>query len=194
MILLPDFCTFKGKFIMDFSIKLSNGIVLRGIVESPGENTRAVVILVHGLGEHVQRYTHWIDLFKNERIGFVAVDLPGHGRSPGRRGHISGNNIIREAINILLNTAKQTFVGLPIFLYGHSMGGGLVLEYLIRTNPKVSGAIVTSPWLKLAYEPPKIKLVLASILNHIAPGVIQSSGLNPDYISRDKEVVKIVQE
>ncbi len=179
---------------MDFSIKLSNGIVLKGIAESPGENAKAVIILVHGLGEHVQRYTHWINLFKNEGIGIVAVDLPGHGRSPGKRGHISGSNVVREMIDILLNTTKQTFRGIPVYIYGHSMGGGQVLDYLIRTNPGVTGAIVTSPWLKLAFEPPKIKLFIAAVMNYILPGLIQSSGLNADYISQDKEVVRMYKD
>ena len=179
---------------MDFSIKLSNGIVLKGIAESPGENTKAVIILVHGLGDHVQRYSNWIDLFRNEGIGTIAVDLPGHGRSPGKRGHISSYNVVREMLDILLNTTKQTFRGVPVYIYGHSMGGGLVLDYLIRTNPGVSGAIVTSPWLKLAFEPPKIKLFIAEVMNYILPGLLQSSGLNADYISHDKEVVRQYKE
>jgi len=175
---------------MDFSIKLSNGMILSGMVQSPGENARAMIIFVHGLGEHIQRYSQWVDLFKKERIGFIGVDLPGHGRSPGRRGNISGFALIKEMIDILLNTSRQTFPGIPLYLYGHSLGGGLALNYLIRTNPKVNGAIITSPWLKLAYEPPRTKLLLASMLNHIMPGFVQSSGLNPDFLSHDKEVVE----
>jgi alpha-beta hydrolase superfamily lysophospholipase len=66
---------------MDFNIKLHNGQVLRGFIKSPGEDLRAVIILVHGLGEHIQRYTYWADLFNKERIGFAGVDLPGHGCS-----------------------------------------------------------------------------------------------------------------
>ena len=179
---------------MDFSIKLNNGMVLKGIVESPGENTKAVIILVHGLGEHIQRYAHWITLFKNEGFGIVAVDLPGHGRSPGKRGHISSYRVITEIIDILTDTSRQTFRGIPLYLYGHSLGGGFVLDYLIRKNPRISGAIVTSPWLKLAFEPPKIKLFLAALLNYILPGFVQASGLNADHISRDPEVVKMYKD
>ncbi len=73
---------------MDFNIKLSNGQILRGYIKSPGQHLRAVVILVHGLGEHIQRYTNWAGLFNEAMIGFAGVDLPGHGRSDGRRGHI----------------------------------------------------------------------------------------------------------
>jgi alpha-beta hydrolase superfamily lysophospholipase len=175
---------------MDFSIKLSNGMILSGMVQSPGENARGMIILVHGLGEHIQRYSNWAELFKNKGIGFIGVDMPGHGRSPGRKGHISGFALVKEMIDILLNTSRQTFPGIPLYLYGHSLGGGLVLNYLVRTNPKVNGAIITSPWLKLAFEPPRSKLALASVLNHIVPGFVQSSGLNPDFLSHDPEVVK----
>ena len=66
---------------MEFNIKLSSGQILNGMIKSPGEDTRAVIILVHGLGEHVQRYLCWAELFNKEGIGFIGVDLPGHGRS-----------------------------------------------------------------------------------------------------------------
>ncbi len=174
---------------MDFSIKLSNGMILSGMVQSPGERARGMIILVHGLGEHIQRYSKWAELFRNEGIGFTGVDMPGHGRSPGRRGNVSGFAIIKEMIDILLNTTRQTFPGIPLYIYGQSLGGGLALNYLVRTNPKVNGAIITSPWLKLAFEPPRAKLALASVLNHIMPGFVQSSGLNPDFLSHDQDVV-----
>ena len=115
---------------MDFNIKLSNGQVLSGVIQSPGENAKAVIIMVHGLGEHILRYSYWSDLFRNERIGFAGVDLPGHGRSDGRRGHISSYDLLDEMIDILLDTCKKTFPGIPVFIYGHSLGGAIVLNYL----------------------------------------------------------------
>lgn len=175
---------------MDFNIKLGNGQILNGIVESPGEHTKAVVILVHGLGEHIRRYSHWAELFKKEGIGFLGVDLPGHGRSPGRRGSIRSYSLTDEMLDILLKSCNQTFPGCPVYIYGHSLGGGIVLDYLLRRKPKVRGAIVTSPWLRLSFEPPKSKIVMASILKHIIPGLIQPSGLNVNHISHDTGVVE----
>jgi alpha-beta hydrolase superfamily lysophospholipase len=162
---------------MDFNIKLRNGQVLKGIIQSPGENTKAVIVLVHGLGEHIQRYNQWSDRFKAEGFAFVGVDLPGHGRSGGRRGYIKSYQLLSEMIDILLKTVQNTFPGLPVYLYGHSMGGGIVLDYLIRKNPKIQGAIVTSPWIRLSFQPARIKLLMASVLKHILPGLVQSSGL-----------------
>lgn len=176
--------------VMDFNIKLSNRQVLRGMIQSPGENTKAVIILVHGLGEHVQRYIYWADLFKKEGIAFLGVDLPGHGRSDGKRGDIKSYALLGEMLDILIKSCNKTFPGCPVYIYGHSLGGGIVLEYLLRRNPKIKGAIVTSPFLRLAFEPPKIKLFIASVMKHLLPGLIQPSGLNSSHISHDKAVVE----
>lgn len=175
---------------MDFNIKLKNGQVLRGIIQSPGENTNAVIILVHGLGEHIQRYNHWADMFKKEGVAFAGLDLPGHGRSDGRRGNIQNYSQLAEMIDILLNSCRQTFPGIPLYLYGHSLGGGIVLDYILQRNPRIKGAIVTSPWLRLAFEPSKMKRALASIMKYILPGLIQPSGLNVSHISHDLTVVE----
>jgi acylglycerol lipase len=174
---------------MDFNIKLSNGQILRGFIKSPGESLRAVVILVHGRGEHIQRYINWAGLFNEVMIGFAGVDLPGHGHSDGKRGHIRNYALTDEMINILLDECRKTFPGVPLFLYGHSMGGGIVLDYLIRKDPKVRGAIVTSPWLKLSFEPDKAKVKLAGIMKNIFPALIQPAGLVVEHLSHDQKVV-----
>ncbi len=175
---------------MDFNIKLKNGQVLRGIIQSPGEDTRAIVIMVHGLGEHINRYQYWSKLFIREKTGFTGVDLPGHGRSDGRRGHIKSFRLLREMIGILVDSCRKTFPGVPVFLYGHSLGGVIVLDYLLREKSLIRGAVVTSPWLRLSSKPPVIKLLLASAVKYILPGLVQPSGLIPDHISRDRSVVE----
>jgi alpha-beta hydrolase superfamily lysophospholipase len=175
---------------MDFNIKLSNGQVLRGIIQSPGENLKAVILFVHGIGEHIHRYDNWAAMFNKEGIGFAGVDLPGHGRSDGRRGNIKSYVLLGEMIDILLSSCKKTFPGVPVYIYGHSLGGGIVLDYILRRNPKVKGAIVTGPQLRLAFEPPKYKLILASLMKYLLPGLIQPTGLNADYLSHDEAVVE----
>ncbi len=175
---------------MDFNIKLSNGFVLRGFIMSPGERLQAMIIMVHGLGEHIRRYSGWSGLFNEAMAGMVGVDLPGHGQSDGKRGHIRSYAITDEMIDSLLDQCRKTFPGIPLFLYGHSLGGGMVLDYMLRKNPPVKGAIVTSPWLKLSFEPEKSKIRLAGIMKNILPSLVQSSGLVVDHLSRDREVVE----
>ena len=175
---------------MDFNIRLNNGQVLRGMIQIPKENLKAVIIFVHGIGEHIHRYDHWAELFNKEGIGFTGVDLPGHGRSDGNRGDIKSYSLLGEMLDILLKSCNQTFPGCPVYIYGHSLGGGIVLDYLLRRKPKIKGAIVTSPWLRLSFEPPKSKIVMASIMKYIIPGLIQPSGLNVKHISHDLMVVE----
>lgn len=184
-----NFRTFKEKNV-DYNIRLKNGLVLKGMISSSGENARANIVFVHGLGEHIHRYDTWAGLLNREGIGFTGVDLPGHGLSDGARGFIRDYSVTDEMIEILLRSAASTFPGIPVFIYGHSLGGGIVLDYLVRESPAVKGAIVTSPWLKLSFEPSKFKLALASVMKSILPGLIQPSGLVVEHISHDPEVVE----
>lgn len=175
---------------MDFNIKLHNGKVLRGIIQSPGENTKTVIILVHGLGEHVLRYNNWAELFRKEGIAFAGVDLPGHGRSEGKRGHIKSFSELSEMLDILVRSCNQTFPGTPVFIYGHSLGGSIVLDYLLKKTPKVRGAIVTSPLLRLGFEPSKAKLFIASVMRYVLPSLVQPASLVIEHLSHDGDVVE----
>jgi len=175
---------------MQYSIKLKNGQILRGFLNSPGDRTRANIIFVHGLGEHINRYNFWAGSFNREGIGFTGLDLPGHGSSDGRRGYIRSYSFTDEMLDILLQHIWSTFPGVPVFLYGHSLGGGIVLDYLLRKKPAVKGAIVTSPWLKLSFQPDKFKLALISVIKNILPGLVQPSGLVTANLSRNRDVVE----
>ena len=175
---------------MDFNIKLNNGQVLRGMIKSPGQNQKAIIVFVHGIGEHIHRYDYWAGLFNSEGIGFAGVDLPGHGHSDGKKGDIKSYSLLEEMIDIMIKSCNQTFPGCPVYLYGHSLGGGIVLYYLLHKDVKVKGAVVTSPFLRLAFEPPKIKLFLVSLMKTLLPGLIQPSGLDANQISHDKAVVE----
>jgi acylglycerol lipase len=175
---------------MEFNIRLSNGQVLRGFIKSPGEDLQAVVILVHGVGEHIQRYRELSEILCEENIGFAGVDLPGHGLSDGKRGHIKSYASTDEMIGILLNESRKTFPGIPLFLYGHSLGGGIVLDHLVRKHPKVKGAIVTSPWLRLSFDPGRSKVKMVSIIKKILPSLVLPSGLVTEHLSHDKSLVE----
>lgn len=175
---------------MEYNILLRNRQVLKGMISTPGGTPKAFIIFVHGLGEHIGRYESWAALLKEEGIGFTGVDLPGHGRSDGAKGNINSYSLTDEMIEILYEHVSKTFPGIPVFIYGHSLGGGIVLDFILRKNPGFRGAIVTSPWLKLSFQPGKAKIVLAGIMKHILPGLVQPSGLVVDHISHDRAVVE----
>jgi acylglycerol lipase len=175
---------------MEYNIKLKNGQVLRGLMASPGDNTRANIVFIHGLGEHIGRYAEWADWLNKEGFGFTGVDLPGHGKSDGSRGNIKSYDLTDEMIEILLNGVRNTFPGIPVFLYGHSLGGGIILDYILRKAPEIKGAIATAPWLRLSFQPSKFKIGLANIMKNIMPNLAQPSGLVVDHISHDITVIE----
>ncbi len=151
---------------------------------------RAVILLVHGLGEHAGRYAGWAGRFNEKGVTLLAFDLPGHGHTPGRWGVVPLPEKVYDTIDEILRETAMSFPGVPLFIYGHSLGGGIVLNYLIRRKPAVTGAIVTSPWIILSETPPPLKVFLAKVAGTLMPGMAQSSGLKTEYLSRDTEVVK----
>lgn len=160
----------------------------------PDEKPKAVVALVHGHGEHVGRYVHVGEAFTKAGYALIGFDLRGHGKSGGPRGHTSSYDALMDDVTDFLTQVSKRHPKLQKFLYGHSLGGNLVLNFTLRYKPKVAGAIVTSPWLKLAYNPPSYKGTLARVMNKIAPGFTQNSNLDTTALSLDAKVVKAYEE
>lgn len=155
----------------------------------PGNDLKKLIILVHGLGEHCSRYEHWARLFNNKGYSVLSMDLHGHGRSEGKRGHIKSLDVLLDDIDILLNKSEELFPGFKKILYGHSMGS-LVLNHIICRNRPVEAVIVTSPWFKLYKEPSALILNITAFLKNILPSLTVSNQIKAEQISHDPEVVR----
>ncbi len=151
----------------EFKFRTFDGLQLFGQSWQPEDQPRAVICLVHGMGEHSGRYGHVADRLTQACYSVFAFDLRGHGKSPGPRGHTPSYEALLNDVNFFLNEVDKNFPELPLFLYGHSLGGNLVLNYVISRQPKLKGVIVTGPWLRLAFEPPRFKIILAQITNYV---------------------------
>ena len=154
------------------------------------ENPKAVVVLVHGLGEHSNRYQHVAQAFNASGYAMQAFDVRGHGDSGGARGHTPAYESLMNDITDFIDDARKRYPGLPVFLYGHSMGGNQAINYSLRSPQVLKGVIATGPWLRLAFDPPVAKIMVAKILNGIAPSFSLASGLSQEALSRDPEVVR----
>jgi alpha-beta hydrolase superfamily lysophospholipase len=154
------------------------------------ENPRAIIALVHGQGEHIGRFNHLADWFNQHGIAVLGFDHQGYGRSEGKRGHAQNLQVLMDDIGLLLDQARKLYPGTPLFLYGHSMGGGLALNYVTREQPKLNGLIVTGPWIRLAFEAPAFKVIAGKILRRFMPTLTLPTGLVSHFISRDLAVVK----
>lgn len=152
---------------------------------------KAIINLVHGLGEHGGRFNEWAGFFVEEGYAMLAIDYRGHGKSGGKRGHTGEYQFFMRDIDLLLAKSEEIFPAIPRILYGHSLGGNLVINYAIQFNPAIQALIATSPWLKLASEPPWIKLILAKAIKGIFPALQNSTGLLSSQLSHDPEVAKV---
>ncbi|MCG9911449.1 MAG: lysophospholipase [Flavobacteriales bacterium] len=170
-------------------LKTSDAVALQ-YYEQSVENPKAVICLVHGMGEHCGRYGHVADFFNARGFSVIGFDQRGHGRSEGKRGHTPSYELLMESVNMLIKTAAEKYPGVPLILYGHSMGGNLVLNYAWRDGTGIKAVVGSSPYLTLAFDPPKWKTGLASLVKNILPGLQQPTGLDTAMLSHDIEVVK----
>ena len=155
----------------------------------PNQDIKGVILLVHGLGEHGGRYrVLGMDLCA-DGYALITYDFRGHGKSDGPRGHTPSYTAWLNDINGMLQEIRCQFYKQKIFLYGHSLGGNQVLNYILRENPDVVGAIVTSPALQVVSMPAAWKFSLAVIANLILPIISLPNGLDLKYLSHNPDVV-----
>jgi acylglycerol lipase len=164
---------------------LSTGQYWQGWV--PDEVT-GVVVLVHGLHEHGGRYAHVAERLATAGYASYAADHPGHGRSPGSRGNIGSMAATVAGVDELAGLATDRHPGVPLFVYGHSMGGLVAAQHLTGSpSVPVRGAVLSAAALDLSSASP-LQQKVAPVLGRLLPdlGVLT---LDADAVSRDPAVV-----
>ena len=166
-------------------------LFLRSSSPAP-DSVRGGILLTHGMGEHSGRYTHVVERLNAAGFRVLTWDLRGHGRSQGRRGDIRNYDVLLEDLLAVWSIARSE-PG-PVFLYGHSLGGQITLNFAVRHRPETAGLIVTSPWLRLAFTPPRWKLILASITARVWPSFSQDTEVVANRLSRDLEFLQAMPD
>lgn len=191
---------------LQFFITTADQSALQGYAWVPPESEqKGIIWLVHGFGEYALRYQRLAE--KLIAAGFIVIgfDHRGHGDSSGPRGCAPSYAHFLEDLNTVRLQAStmqffQSFHPHALqnqFIWAHSFGGGLALNYLLRqvseqaALPKLSGYLVTSPWLRLS-EPPNPLLVGAAWLIHLVyPRFVIESDLDPAKVSSDPEIQQL---
>lgn len=182
-----------------FTIRSRDGLVLAGyhwpakINNSPTN----LLILIHGIAEHSGRYKYLIDFFNENNIAIVTMDLRGHGQSGGQHVFIPTVEAIYQDIDILLKEARKLYPFCPAILYGHSMGGCLVLSYTLERYPNKTdncpyqAVVAASPWIRLArpFQPPRPVNALIRTVCRIRPSLNVPLRFDPHRITRDEVVI-----
>lgn len=176
---------------MERELKLNSvsGKQLWGKIKRDPKTSRAVVVLAHGLGEHIQRYEHVANAFDARDLALMGFDQQGHGKSGGKRGVIAGDDSLLLDLENIVQYAKQLAPDKPVFLYGHSMGALEALYYGLKARESVQGIMATSP----ALDPgtiSKAQRALVKFLKPILPNLAVDNGLDVNALSRDADVVR----
>jgi alpha-beta hydrolase superfamily lysophospholipase len=170
--------------------KSHEGEILFGQTWSPDQTPKAVINFVHGIGEHSDRYQDWMPFFVNEGYAVAAIEYRGHGRSFGKRGLINSYEDLMKDIDVLFAESDKLYPGLPVFLYGHSLGGNLVINYTLRRNPKINALVATSPWLLLSTAPPAWQISAVKWIRSIWPSLIIKTNIKTDQITQNKAITE----
>ncbi len=150
---------------------------------------RAIVQLVHGLGEHCARYQALAERLNNAGIEMHGIDLPGHGKSPGQRAHIRAFSDFEQVVLSLRSEIATRNGSKPVFLLGHSMGGLISTRVLQQAQERYAGAILSGPALASPLQPSAVQMAVIRILSRLLPtmGAMQ---LDASGVSRDLAVVR----
>lgn len=166
---------------------------------------RAVVLLVHGLGEHAGRYDHVGHQLLEWGFAVRAYDQRGHGESGGARGVLPYETALLDDLAEVVDDTRLRCrhlleagnlgernpaapAQLPLILLGHSMGGLVVSRFVALGIRPVEGLVMSSPALDPGLNP--LQKLLLAFMPKLAPDLCVGNGLDARYISHDEEVVK----
>lgn len=172
----------------EFELKCADGVELFARAWE-AENARAALCIAHGLGEHGDRYAKFAEFLNKNGITVYCHDHRGHGRNvkkPNQRGIARMRDLERDFVTMIEYAKQET--GLPVFLFGHSLGGLVGLFTTLNAQPEVAGSIITSPWLKLVGGPPKALFDVVSWMAGVVEKIAISNGLSAADLSHDKAV------
>ncbi|MBL7067548.1 MAG: alpha/beta hydrolase [Candidatus Marinimicrobia bacterium] len=155
----------------------------------PEDDVKAVVLLVHGLGEHSSRYAHVAEFLTSKNIGIETFDLRGHGKSDGARAFVRSFDEYLQDVEIFYSRVLGRHPDLPLFIYGHSMGATISALYVITRNPDINGVLLSGILLKIGDDIPPILIKMSSIIGKYAPKM-KTTKLDANSLSRDPKIVE----
>jgi alpha-beta hydrolase superfamily lysophospholipase len=169
--------------------KGSGGLSLFRRTWRPAGPTRAVLINVHGLGDHSGLYPALVEHFTARGIAVYAFDLRGNGRSPGQRGYVERWDQYVEDLERFIAVVRREEPDRPVFLLGNSLGGLIVLDYARHRPEGLRGIIAASPPLGRLGVPAPL-LALGRVLSRVWPRFSVRTGMDLSGLARDPVVVE----
>ncbi|MCX5758614.1 MAG: lysophospholipase, partial [Candidatus Hydrogenedentes bacterium] len=169
--------------------KTADGMGLHVRQWTPDSAPKGVVVLIHGYADHGARYGWVASHLTHAGVAVSALDLRGHGASPGERAFIASFDRLVDDVARFVEAVRDAFVGVPLFVMGHSMGGLVVALYAATRKPSVAGVILSSPLLKVSDGVSPFLQRISGIVGALLPR-LPVLPLDTAAISRDPEAVQ----
>jgi alpha-beta hydrolase superfamily lysophospholipase len=171
-----------------FRLATDDGTLLHAEVMEPEFPPRAVVVWVHGFGEHIGRYRRVSEALVGQGIATLGIDLRGHGHSTGTRSFVRTFSDYEQDVAAARGEALRRWPSVTPTLVGHSMGGVIAALSAEKSPEGVRGLALSSPAFKVAAKVPAWKVLLAKSLAKPLPKIAVPAGIPPEHLSRDPEV------
>jgi acylglycerol lipase len=156
----------------------------------PHPGAEITFAVVHGLGEHAGRYERFAEGMAKHGMGTFAVDLRGHGKSPGQRGHVDSWSQWTDDVSAFVKHVESVAVGEVVPL-GHSFGGATMLSTVLAGKlPRSRRFVVSSAALKVRVEVPAWKIKLGTATSKLIPRLALDNEVDPKLLSRLPGVVE----
>ena len=152
-----------------------------------GQASRGTVVLVHGLAEHMGRYTHVAQQLNSWGFHVRGYDHYGHGLSSGVRGRLPSSHQLTDDLKLVIDDVRLQIPSSRLILLGHSMGGVVTASFVAQQIRSVDGLVLSSPGFL-----PKLTAfdkLLLSVMKRLAPHLCVDNGLNPRWVARDPQAV-----
>lgn len=149
-----------------------------------------VVCIVHGIGEHAGRYDRMAMRMQENKIAVLSMDLRGHGLSGGKRGHCAPRETVLSDVDQLIQEAGTRYPGVPVILYGHSMGGNIVLDYRMRGRKKEVplACVVSAPWILLVRKVNRMLILAMTVMSRLKPDFQIKAGIRNEDLGNVKVI------
>jgi alpha-beta hydrolase superfamily lysophospholipase len=154
----------------------------------PNVQARATVIVVHGHGDHSGGLVRVCEKLTENGYIACALDLRGHGKSPGTRGYIRSWGQFRGDLHAFRERVDQLYPKLPRFILSHSLGGVISIDYCLHHGKGIQGLIAIAP--AISYKVKFVERLFVSLVGLIKSDLMIVKKGKPSLLTQDKIILE----